>query len=379
MVAAATEPQTTIRARTLRFFVSALATVTSKKDPNSPPIVEFRETADGLSYIAAGDGNDVLNARIPVGLSLNGYAPARKVAEVLGALGDDEIELSIAGTQVEIEGPNYAFRLKQPYELERCGYLNWNLDGASIECKVELKGRHLYEILSALESSTSRDLHRPILTGIRFEACAADDSIILIATDTHRLTYLKIEGVKHFGLENGFQLPLKALKFLERSDVAFDDVFLIAILSDDKYRLAANDWVIEGNCIKGSYPNWQRVVPTEWTRRAVVSRSELLRAASRAGILAADSARRTRLTFHDDRCVVSARSEECGECSLTIPCTGVKLNGFEIAVNYSYLRDIVAPIAGDQIVIELTENTRPMVVKGESDSYQAVVMPMALA
>jgi DNA polymerase-3 subunit beta len=129
--------------------------------------------------------------------------------------------------------------------------------------------------------------------------------------------------------------------------------------------------------IAGTFPNWERVVPSEVTRTWTVEADQLLEKVKRTMILARDNANRVRFRGADDQILLSAHSEEKGEAKEELPMIGQ--NGeVEIAFNGKFVQDALGPIAGPGVRIEMTEGSRPAVfrpVDGDN-GYFCVIMPM---
>lgn len=222
--------------------------------------------------------------------------------------------------------------------------------------------------------AVSTDAHRQILTGVLLQYDGS--TLTLVATDTHRLAVRKIprEGV---GTNLTAVVPDRALRAIKNLPVADDQEITISF-GGGRLGVEANGAKVVSQLLSGTYPNWERVVPTEFTRSWTVQVDELTEKVKRTLILARDNAFRVRLTGSDDKVLLSARSDEKGEAKEDV--AAISQNGdIEIAFNGTFIRDALSPVKGPGVRIEMTESARPAVFRPTDDeSYFCVIMPMAL-
>jgi len=136
--------------------------------------------------------------------------------------------------------------------------------------------------------------------------------------------------------------------------------------------------------IEGYYPNYQRVIPKEFTRQWTLMTQDFRNALRRAYLVAKNNATDGQKTYTSK---VYLRSE--GE-KLVITAQGyageaeeaVKLvregDDLEIAFNAKYLLDVLDVVKSESVVMELTEALRPAVVRpADRADYMCVIMPMS--
>lgn len=244
------------------------------------------------------------------------------------------------------------------------------------EGELTLKMGVLKEGIDSVLYACSSDLHRPILTGVQFSYDG--ETLTLVATDTHRLAVRRLHQ-PGIGSNLMAVVPERALRAIQKLPIA-DDQDITIRFGVGRMGVDAGGAKVVAQLISGAYPNWERVVPTEWTRLWSCEIDQLQERVNRTMILAKDSANRVKFKGDGDQIVISARSEEKGEAKEEVPM--VATNGeVEIAFNGRYVVDALKAIPGEGVRIELTENTRPAVLRPADDpnSYYCVIMPMALA
>jgi DNA polymerase III subunit beta len=222
--------------------------------------------------------------------------------------------------------------------------------------------------------AVSTDTHRPILTGVLFTYDGS--TLTLVATDTHRLAVRKIEQ-PGIGSNITAVVPERALKAIKALPLSDTDSVTISF-GGGRVGVTAGEAKVVSQLLAGTYPNWERVIPSEFTRVWSCEVDQLAEKVHRIMILARDNANRVRFKGQDDMILLSARSDDKGEAKEEVPM--VADNGeIEIAFNGKFIEQALAAIEGPGVRIEMTENSRPAVLRpADDDSYCCVVMPMAL-
>ncbi len=224
--------------------------------------------------------------------------------------------------------------------------------------------------------AVTSEQHKAVLTGVLFSYNGR--TLTLVATDTHRLAVRKIEQ-EGIGSTINVVVPEKALKAIKTLPIS-DDSNVEIRFGAGRLGIDAGGAKVVSQLLAGTYPNWERVVPSESTRSWSVEVDQLAEKVKRAMILARDNANRVRFKGEGDQITLAARSEEKGEAKEEVPM--VASNGdVEIAFNGEYVRDALNAIDGAGVRIEMTESSRPAVFRPADDdsSYYCVIMPMALA
>lgn len=241
------------------------------------------------------------------------------------------------------------------------------------EAKIEVA--EIDKIVSQAGFAVSDDMSRAYLTGLFFGS--NDKGRIAVATDTHRLAVCPIEFIE--GHIDGI-VPYNAVRAFPWASAGTVQAYQY----EGKIDLRYDGYRLVSNLLIGQYPNWERVVPAEFTRMWTVDRREMIRSIRRAMIYGRDNANRIRFTAEGDSIKVSGRSEDRGEIAVKVPM--ISKNGqIEIAFNGRYLIDALNACGTDGAVFEMTEPARPAVIRPVADLKPelhpknfVVVMPMAL-
>jgi len=234
----------------------------------------------------------------------------------------------------------------------------------------------LRRALAETAFAAASDEARPILTGVlaRFEG----DQLTLAAADNYRIA-VKTIPILDAVPETSVVIPARALNELARILADVDDPIEIVLAAGKNQILFHLDGIdLVSRLIDGQFPNYQQVVPTSHTTRAVMDREELLRAVRPAALIAHESANIVKLQVSADGepgITVSANAEvgdHVGQVE-----AAVDGDGTTIAFNARYLADVLSNVAAEQFALELNGPLSPGVFKPIGDDrYIHVVMPV---
>lgn len=200
--------------------------------------------------------------------------------------------------------------------------------------------------------AVTQEQHKAVLTGVLFTYNGR--TLTLAATDTHRLAVRKIEQ-EGIGSTINAVVPEKALRAIKALPIP-DEAEIEIRFGERRLGVESDGAKVISQLLEGTYPNWERVVPTECTRVWSVEVDQLEDKVKRIMIFARDNANRVRFKGTGDQILLAARSEEKGEGKEEVPM--IANNGeIEIAFNGKYVQDLLGAVEGPGVRIEMTENT----------------------
>ena len=146
-------------------------------------------------------------------------------------------------------------------------------------------------------------------------------------------------------------------------------------MSDNKVRFALNDVTLTSKLIDGTYPDYERVIPTDNDKNLELGVKELSSAVDRVSVVA-ERTRAIKMITGSAKVTIMTSSPDLGSASEEVE---AKYEGdsIEIGYNFRYLLDILNEIKGDSVRISFTDGTSPSVIHDTSDSSAIyVLMPM---
>lgn len=298
--------------------------------------------------------------------------PAKLLNDLVSSLPDGDLQLrTLDGNGVMLQQGASEYRM---VSLDADDFPDIPDFGGDAELRLPMKT--LRDAVESVSYAVSTDFHRQVLTGVLFTYDGK--TLTLVATDTHRLAVRRIDKVG-IGSNINVVVPEKALRAIRALPVS-DDAEVAILFGGGRAGVDAGGAMVISQLLAGTYPNWERVVPSESTRVWSVESDQLQEKVHRTMILARDNANRVRFKGYGDQILLAARSEEKGEAKEEVPM--VAQNGdVEIAFNGRYVEDALKPMTGPGVRIEMTESSRPAVFRPADDEngYFCVIMPMALA
>jgi DNA polymerase-3 subunit beta len=231
-----------------------------------------------------------------------------------------------------------------------------------------------HEMIDRTIFSVCNDETRFHLNGVLFES---DGKVgRMVATDGHRLAKIerRLEGapVLSTGViipKNGLLQIRRALDAVESCQVAIKTPYIF--LLTDKLHLAVK-------LIESQFPPYEKVIPVEHEKRAVVDRGQLLEALKRAQLMSSET-RGVKFSFSQGAMLLTSDNPDVGEVKeeLDVDYEGQDLS---IGFNGKYVIDFLGAITADKVALELKGELDPGLLRPVSadDAYLGVVMPMRI-
>jgi DNA polymerase-3 subunit beta len=198
----------------------------------------------------------------------------------------------------------------------------------------------------------------------------------VVATDGHRLGYAS-GSVARQSEKREVILPRKAVLELSRLLAETDESVDIELYSNQvKFRFA--DIELTTKIIDGKFPDYTRVIPTNYQKHINVNRIALLQALQRAAILSNEKFRGVRwmLTGNSLRISCTNNEQEEAQEELEIEYGGEAL---DVGFNITYLLDVLNNVSSERIDCAFGDaNSSMLVTLPDRGDYRYVVMPMRI-
>jgi DNA polymerase-3 subunit beta len=204
------------------------------------------------------------------------------------------------------------------------------------------------------------------------------EQILAVATDGHRLS--KIEGMVQ-DVNGGVTqviVPGKSVMELKRllEPTGRDDVMVRC--SGRTLTATLDGTELTTKLVDGRYPEFERVIPKDLSRRALIDRAALLGALHRTAILSNEKFKGVRMTFSEGMLRLEADNpeREAAEEELEVDYSGDEV---VIAFNVGYVLDVLGAVDAERIDVAFSGPKGSAVWKGEGREDETfVVMPMQL-
>jgi DNA polymerase-3 subunit beta len=251
------------------------------------------------------------------------------------------------------------------------------MTGGELANNFTLSSADLRRLIDRTRFAISTEETRYYLNGIYLHAARSNDVSMLraVATDGHRLARMEIALPEGAAGMPGIIVPRKAVTELRKLLDEVDQDVMIS-LSDTKIRFAFGATVLTSKLIDGTFPDYDRVIPTGNDRILEVNCKEFAEAVDRVSTISTEKSRAVKLSIERNSLTLSATSPENGTATeeLEVRYTAGPL---EIGFNSRYLLDIADQIEGEGARFAMADAGSPTVVADVSDaSALYVLMPM---
>ncbi|MCH8497681.1 MAG: DNA polymerase III subunit beta [Marinobacter sp.] len=364
----------TISRESLLTPLQSIAGVVEKKQ-TMPVLSNVLLAAEGNCLTLTGTNMEVeLVGRVqPVHVDQPGRitVPARKLADICRALGDDApIELLVQGDRLQVKCGASSFTLSTlPAEHFP------NVEDEPESFRLEMSQSDLGRMLDATAFAMAQQDVRYYLNGLLLEV--GEDHLRTVATDGHRLALAEQKLATGIAEQRQVIVPRKGVLELSR---LLDDVDtpVVLVIGDNHLRATVGSYTFTSKLIEGKFPDYQRVIPRNGDKVVFADRASLKNTLQRAAILSHENIRGVRLSLSSGELRVFANNpdQEQAEDSLSVDYQGESL---QIGFNVVYLVDVMNALNNDQVKITLSNaNSSALIEAQNDDGCLYVVMPMRL-
>lgn len=299
--------------------------------------------------------------------------PAHTFYEIIRKLPDGalvEIESNDAG-KVSINAGQSSFTLSSlpvaDFPVMAEGDFSHNFTLAKAE---------LLALVDKTRFAISTEETRYYLNGIYLHVAGDTDKVLrTVATDGHRLARIEVALPAGAAGIPGVIIPRKTIAELKK--LLENEVSEVQIsVSESKIRFVCGNAVLVSKLIDGTFPDYDRVIPSANDKILEVSASLFSSAVDRVSVIASDKSRGVKLKIQKGKLTLSANSPENGTASEDLD-VQYGADALEIGFNSRYLLEMMAQIEGETAQFVLADSASPALVRDSADiGALYVVMPM---
>ena len=240
-----------------------------------------------------------------------------------------------------------------------------------------LSGSALRSIIDRTRFAISMEETRYYLNGIFLHCAKSDlgDVLRAVATDGHRLARVEMpipDGA--LGMPDVI-VPRKTVAELRRLIDETDEDIAIE-LSDTKIRFSFDAAVLTSKLIDGTFPEYDRVIPSDNKKLMEVDCKPFAEAVDRVSTISTEKSRAVKLNLDKGNLTLSASSPDNGTATEEFE-VSYDEDPIEIGFNSRYLLDIMQQIDGAKVQFALADAASPTIVRNLDDNDALyVLMPM---
>ena len=196
-----------------------------------------------------------------------------------------------------------------------------------------------------------------------------------VATDGHRLARAEIDAPAGSEGMPGIIIPRKTVSELQKL-VDDPDVAVTIELSDTKIRFTIGSVVLTSKLIDGTFPDYERVIPSGNDKKLVVDRQTFAAAVDRVSTISSERGRAVKMSIADGQVTLTVNNPDSGSATEELAAE-YSSDPIDIGFNAKYLLDVAAQLTGGEARFMLADAGSPTLIQDAADERTLyVLMPM---
>ena len=300
--------------------------------------------------------------------------PARIASEVFLSLSESTIILNKLETQLEVSSGNFKGRLLFTDPTDFPEFVIAKKEDLSLPVADFL------QIYTKVGFAVSTDESRPVLTGVCF--ASGENSLEVIGTDGFRLSRVVLP-VK-LSTSSSLIVPRGILQQLP-SFATFGGNLAIGFEKENsQVSFAVGEVVASSRLISGDFPDYNKIIPTNFQVKTSVDVHDLTSAVKNAAVFARDASDVIKMVVVKKSVEITSESNAYGNQSTKLEADSSFENSYSgenltVAFNYRFLLDYLKTVAGETVKISFVSESSPCVFTDPTDEhYTHLIMPVKI-
>ena len=296
---------------------------------------------------------------------------ARKLVDILRALPEADVQLSLASKKLTVQSGKSRFNL-QTLAAEEFP----TVAQAEFTTEFSLPAATLKYLLSMVHFAMAAQDIRYYLNGMLL---VVDGAVVrAVATDGHRLALCEVarDGAP---AANRMEAIIPRKTILELSRLLPDTEETVRVqMAPNQVKFSFSSIELISKLVEGKFPDYTKVVPANNNKNFVVSRETIMQALARTAILTTDRFKGVRWVLAPSSLKVSSTNadQEDAQEELEIDYSG---DGLDIGFNVTYLLEVLGNLKSEQVKFSLGDSLgSALITMPDSEKFKYVVMPMRI-
>lgn len=338
--------------------------------------VKLEALVDGISFKAT-DMDTEITEIVDAKITEKGAttAPAHMLYDIVRKLND--------GSEVELVFPDEKGQLsissgRSKFSLPTIAVEDFPvISGDELPINFEMSKEDLKDVIDRTQFAMSTEETRYYLNGLYLHAKTEGETKLLriVATDGHRLAC--VESPLPNGAESmsGVIVPRKTVAEIRKLLDDSDSNSISLSLSENKIRFILSEITLTSKLIDGTYPDYERVIPTGNDKVLELNVRDFSTAVDRVSVVA-ERTRAIKLITAKNHVVLTTSSPELGSALEELEAV-YDADSLEVGYNFRYLLDILNEMKGDTVQMTFSDSSSPSIIRDKADSSSIyVLMPM---
>ena len=357
----------------LQKAINVLQKVSQNKTSSNLPGAIYMTTKNGQVEL---QGNDF---ELGIRLTIDGYIKEPGTL-VVGSRYFQELIRKLPGDTIELYKPEDGNSLTITSGSSEFNLVTLHPDDFSLveqihdQDHVNIDSFAMKELIDLTNYAAATDEDRPVFTGALLEI--KENEVTMVATDTHRMAVKKITIDEPATTPMRAIIPTKTLAEVSRLLPTDNPAMINIIWNRTQIVFNFESIYIISRLIEGTYPEYEKVIPSQFDSSAVIDRREFAGAVDRVSLLAKDiSYNVIRYDWAESNVTLSTQNTEIGMAKEDV---AVEFKGtpFTISFNGRYISDILRHSTGDNIHLFLKQNGPVVIRQDNNPNYTYVVTPV---
>lgn len=303
--------------------------------------------------------------------------PCKIFSDFTKNLPDEKIQITADNKQMSINCGQYKSKIK----IESSKEFPLIPKNKEDNCLIIKASDFCYALSSVINSVSSQDI-KPEISGVYIKL--KEEEIVLVGTDSFRLSEKKISVLKNSMGDRDFILPRKTcdvvMKIFENNagdiNICVEDNQIIFKNISGEESAGVKIRMIS-RLIDGQYPNYEAIIPQNFSTKICLVKDEFLKNIKIASVFSS-KINDVNLSAHskEGRLEISSKDQSFGDFSSTIKCD-VDGENKDVVLNFLYLLDGLNSINSQEVCLSLNQPTTPVLLSSTGDkSFKYIIMPI---
>ncbi len=241
----------------------------------------------------------------------------------------------------------------------------------------QIRDNILKDLIDKTAFACSTDEVRPVFTGCSMEAINA--SVTMAATNTHRLA-VKTEPLDDFTGSIKIIIPAKVLSELSRLMISEIPEKVAVTCTYNQISFRFDHVYLTSRLIEGQFPDYHRVIPSEFTTRVTLDTEEFSSAVDRVSLISRSGDYNViTLEFSGGQVRIFSNNPDIGNAEETMSAI---IDGPDVSISFNakYITDVLKNIGSSKFYFSLNKSLDPAAIRQpEDDTFTYVVTPVRTA
>jgi len=237
-------------------------------------------------------------------------------------------------------------------------------------------------LLSGISKSlfaTADDELRPVMNGIFMEL--SPDDITFVASDAHKLVRYKRTDAAA-GSASTFILPKKPASLL-KNILPREENKVVLEFDDRNASFTLTNYKLVCRLVEGNYPSYNSVIPSDNPYKMSIDRLAFYNTLRRVSVFSNQASNLVKLSLTGNQLNISAQDIDFSISGTETLSCQYEGEDMEIGFKSTFLIEILANLASDDVVLEMSDPTRagillPSSTENENEDTLMLLMPMMI-